>query len=150
MARGFTPDSGATWLLPRRVGPARARELLLLGRELTGTEAAEWGVAHRAVPAPEVFDQAAALPCLPGPGMIYQNLSHQVCGDAEKMRPIPPAGLFLRNQSQVCLIHQGRRLQSVVGPLPPHVTCGQAVKMVVNQTDELRLRFRIPTPELNP
>ena len=33
--RGFTPDSGATWLLPRRVGEVRARELLLLGRELS-------------------------------------------------------------------------------------------------------------------
>ncbi len=30
--RGFTPDSGATWLLPRRVGEVRAREMLLLGR----------------------------------------------------------------------------------------------------------------------
>jgi 2-(1,2-epoxy-1,2-dihydrophenyl)acetyl-CoA isomerase len=48
--RGFTADSGATWLLPRRVGEARARELLLLGRELTGREAAEWGAIHRAVP----------------------------------------------------------------------------------------------------
>ena len=48
--RGFTPDSGATWLLPRRVGEVRARELLLLGRELTGAEAAEWGAIHRAVP----------------------------------------------------------------------------------------------------
>ncbi|HEY5171290.1 MAG TPA: enoyl-CoA hydratase-related protein, partial [Acidimicrobiia bacterium] len=50
--RGFTPDSGATWLLPRRVGEVRARELLLLGRALTGTEAADWGAIHRAVPAP--------------------------------------------------------------------------------------------------
>ena len=49
--RGFTPDSGATWLLPRLVGIVRARELLLLGRELDGTEAAEWGLIHRAVPA---------------------------------------------------------------------------------------------------
>jgi 2-(1,2-epoxy-1,2-dihydrophenyl)acetyl-CoA isomerase len=48
--RGFTPDSGATWLLPRRVGEARARELLLLGRALSGIEAAEWGAIHRAVP----------------------------------------------------------------------------------------------------
>ncbi len=29
--RGFTPDSGATWLLPRRIGEVRAREMLLLG-----------------------------------------------------------------------------------------------------------------------
>ena len=48
--RGFTPDSGATWLLPRLVGIVRARELLLLGRDLDGTEAAEWGLVHRAVP----------------------------------------------------------------------------------------------------
>jgi 2-(1,2-epoxy-1,2-dihydrophenyl)acetyl-CoA isomerase len=59
--RGFTPDSGATWLLPRLVGPARARELLLLGRELSGTEAQEWGLVHRAVPAAEVTAAADAL-----------------------------------------------------------------------------------------
>jgi 2-(1,2-epoxy-1,2-dihydrophenyl)acetyl-CoA isomerase len=53
-SRGFTPDSGATWLLPRAVGVARARELLLLGRKLGGTEAAEWGLVHRAVPSGEV------------------------------------------------------------------------------------------------
>jgi len=52
--RGFTPDSGATWLLPRRVGEVRAREVLLLGRELSGTEAAEWGAIHAAVPADEL------------------------------------------------------------------------------------------------
>ena len=48
--RGFTPDSGATWLLPRRVGEVRARELLLLGRALSGAEAAAWGAIHRSVP----------------------------------------------------------------------------------------------------
>jgi 2-(1,2-epoxy-1,2-dihydrophenyl)acetyl-CoA isomerase len=52
--RGFTPDSGATWLLPRRVGEVRARELLLLGRTLSGAEAAEWGAIHRAVPGAEL------------------------------------------------------------------------------------------------
>jgi len=59
--RGFTPDSGATWLLPRRVGDARARELLLLGRALSGTEAAEWGAIHRAVPAGELDAAVRAL-----------------------------------------------------------------------------------------
>ncbi len=51
MQRGFTPDSGATWLVPRLVGVARAKEFLLLGRELSGQEAADWGLIHRAVPA---------------------------------------------------------------------------------------------------
>ena len=59
--RGFTPDSGGTWLLPRRVGPARARELLLLGRRLSGTEAAAWQLVHRAVPAEEVDGAANEL-----------------------------------------------------------------------------------------
>jgi 2-(1,2-epoxy-1,2-dihydrophenyl)acetyl-CoA isomerase len=49
-ARGFTPDSGGTWLLRRLVGVTRARELLLLGRAISGTEAQEWGLVHRAVP----------------------------------------------------------------------------------------------------
>ena len=52
--RGFSPDSGATWLLPRLVGVARAKELLLLGRELPASEAAAWGLIHRAVPDDEL------------------------------------------------------------------------------------------------
>jgi 2-(1,2-epoxy-1,2-dihydrophenyl)acetyl-CoA isomerase len=59
--RGFTPDSGGTWLLPRLVGMARAKELLLLGRELSGTEAAAWGLIHRAVPADDVDAAAGEL-----------------------------------------------------------------------------------------
>jgi len=55
--RGFTPDSGATWLLPRRVGVTRARELLVLGRVLSGAEAAEWRAIHAAV-APGDLDRA--------------------------------------------------------------------------------------------
>jgi 2-(1,2-epoxy-1,2-dihydrophenyl)acetyl-CoA isomerase len=47
--RGFTPDSAMTWLLPRRVGEVRARELLILGRELSGADAAAWGAIHAAV-----------------------------------------------------------------------------------------------------
>jgi 2-(1,2-epoxy-1,2-dihydrophenyl)acetyl-CoA isomerase len=59
--RGFTPDSGATWLLPRRVGEVRARELLFLGRELSGAEAEAWGVVHRAVPASDLDDATDEL-----------------------------------------------------------------------------------------
>jgi 2-(1,2-epoxy-1,2-dihydrophenyl)acetyl-CoA isomerase len=61
LQRGFTPDSGATWLLPRLVGVARAKELLLLGRRLTGSEAAEWGLVHRAVPETDLDATAEEL-----------------------------------------------------------------------------------------
>ena len=59
--RGFSPDSGATWLLPRLVGTARAKDLLLLGRELSGREAADWGVIHRAVSDPDLDHTVAEL-----------------------------------------------------------------------------------------
>ncbi len=52
--RGFTPDSGATWLVPRLIGVARAKEMLMLGREVSGADAAEWGLIHRAVAAPDL------------------------------------------------------------------------------------------------
>jgi 2-(1,2-epoxy-1,2-dihydrophenyl)acetyl-CoA isomerase len=48
-------------LLPRLVGLQRARELLLLGREIDGTTAVEWGLAHRAVPSEDVDAVATAL-----------------------------------------------------------------------------------------
>ncbi len=54
--RGFSPDSGATWLLPRLVGLARARRMLLLGEKVGGAEAADWGLVHQAVAAGEVDD----------------------------------------------------------------------------------------------
>jgi 2-(1,2-epoxy-1,2-dihydrophenyl)acetyl-CoA isomerase len=47
--RGFTPDSGGTWLLPRLVGLARARQMLLLGHDVGGEQAAAWGLVHSAV-----------------------------------------------------------------------------------------------------
>ena len=59
--RGFTSDSGGTWLLPRLVGPQRARELLVLGRRIDGATAAAWGLVHRAVPAADVDANAKSL-----------------------------------------------------------------------------------------
>jgi 2-(1,2-epoxy-1,2-dihydrophenyl)acetyl-CoA isomerase len=59
--RGFTPDSGASWLLPRRVGETRAREMVMLGRVVEGAEAAEWRMIHRAVPEVEVDAVATEL-----------------------------------------------------------------------------------------
>jgi 2-(1,2-epoxy-1,2-dihydrophenyl)acetyl-CoA isomerase len=59
--RGFTPDSGGTWLLPRLIGMQRARELLLLGTTIDGRTAVEWGLAHSVVPTAEVDDAAREL-----------------------------------------------------------------------------------------
>ncbi|MFL0275856.1 enoyl-CoA hydratase/isomerase family protein [Mycobacterium sp. SMC-19] len=57
VARGFSPDSGSTWLLPRLVGLARARRMLLLGEQVSGASAQDWGLIHQAV-APADVDSA--------------------------------------------------------------------------------------------
>lgn len=54
LGRGFSPDSGSTWLLPRLVGLARAKRMLLLGEKVTGADAAQWGLIHAAVPEAEL------------------------------------------------------------------------------------------------
>jgi 2-(1,2-epoxy-1,2-dihydrophenyl)acetyl-CoA isomerase len=46
-ARGFSPDSGAAWLLPRLVGLTRAKQMLLLGDKVSATDAADWGLIYR-------------------------------------------------------------------------------------------------------
>ena len=59
--RGFTPDTGGTWLLPCRIGEVRAREMLLLGEAVSGADAAAWGMVHRAVPADALAGEVQAL-----------------------------------------------------------------------------------------
>ncbi len=47
--RGFTPDSATTFLLPRLVGIARAKQMILRGVQVDGTTAAEWGLVSEVV-----------------------------------------------------------------------------------------------------
>jgi enoyl-CoA hydratase/carnithine racemase len=56
---GRLPGGGVTQRLTRLVGPARAADLVLLGRRLTGRDAVAWGLATRAV-APARVDATAA------------------------------------------------------------------------------------------
>ena len=47
--RGFTPDSGSTYLLPRLIGITRAKEMILRGKRVDGALAAEWGLVSQVV-----------------------------------------------------------------------------------------------------
>ncbi|MFN7940067.1 MAG: 3-hydroxyacyl-CoA dehydrogenase NAD-binding domain-containing protein [Thermoanaerobaculia bacterium] len=55
---GLCPALGATWRLPRRVGLARALDLLLTGRRLTAREAYAAGLVDEVVPAPVLLAAA--------------------------------------------------------------------------------------------
>jgi 2-(1,2-epoxy-1,2-dihydrophenyl)acetyl-CoA isomerase len=61
MARGFTPDSGAGWLLTRLIGLVRTRQLLMLGEEISGATAAEWNIVAGAHPSDQLNDAADTL-----------------------------------------------------------------------------------------
>lgn len=55
---GLHPGMATTWLLRRSAGDTVARDMLLTGRSLTGTEAAGCGLVSRAVPRAEALDVA--------------------------------------------------------------------------------------------
>ncbi|MGH3343097.1 MAG: enoyl-CoA hydratase/isomerase family protein [Carbonactinosporaceae bacterium] len=58
---GLTADSGASWTLPRLVGLATAREMLMLPETISAQRAAELGLATRVVPAGELLATAYEL-----------------------------------------------------------------------------------------
>ncbi len=46
---GLIPDAGGTWVLPRLVGPARARGLAMLAEPLPAPQAEAWGLIWKCV-----------------------------------------------------------------------------------------------------
>lgn len=60
-ALGTSLDGGGTWLLPRRVGMARAMEMTLLNETFTAAQALHWGLVTRVVPDPDVHKEGLAL-----------------------------------------------------------------------------------------
>lgn len=58
---GFSPDGGMSWTLPRMVGTARARSILLNDTVLTGPEASELGMISVLVADAEIAEHALEL-----------------------------------------------------------------------------------------
>ena len=58
---GLVPGDGGAWLLPRLVGEAKAKELVMTGRDVGPEEAVDLGLATEAVPTDEVLDRGRDL-----------------------------------------------------------------------------------------
>lgn len=58
---GLVPDAGATWLLPRLAGRARAMEMMLLGERIAAEQALEWGLIARVVEDQHLGSEAKLL-----------------------------------------------------------------------------------------
>ena len=79
---GLVPDGGATWLLPRLVGKARAMELMLLGEKLPAKTALDWGLINRCVPDAELMDKAMELANALASGPASLGLTRNLVWDA--------------------------------------------------------------------
>jgi 2-(1,2-epoxy-1,2-dihydrophenyl)acetyl-CoA isomerase len=82
---GLIPDAGATWLLPRLAGRARAMEMMMLGERIPADKAAEWGLISRVVEddALAAEGEALATRLAEGPTMAY-GLLRKLARDAEQ------------------------------------------------------------------
>ncbi len=87
---GLVPDGGASWMLARLVGKARATEMMLLGERVSAAKAEDWGLIYKAVPDAELMDTANALAArlAAGPtraiGLMRQGLAAALESDSAK------------------------------------------------------------------
>jgi 2-(1,2-epoxy-1,2-dihydrophenyl)acetyl-CoA isomerase len=73
-------DTGSSWWLPRLVGIARAKELLLMPRTVSAEEALAIGLATRVVDDEDLEAEAAELACglAAGPTLAYASIRRAV------------------------------------------------------------------------
>lgn len=78
---GLVPDGGASWMLTRLVGKARATEMMMLGEKIGADKAQDWGLIYKAVDDADLQDEALALATrlAAGPsvalGVMRQNIA---------------------------------------------------------------------------
>ena len=58
---GLVPEAGSSYLLPLRIGHARAFEMFALGEPLSADVAVAWGIANRVVPEAELRKEARVI-----------------------------------------------------------------------------------------
>ena len=77
---GLVPDGGSSFLIPERVGFARAAEMAMLGERIPARTALEWGLINRVVPDAELASHAQELAdrLAAGPTRSYAGSKRQL------------------------------------------------------------------------
>ena len=77
---GIIPGGGGTQRLSRLVGPSRAKDLVLTGRQLVATEAFAWGLIDRLAPDGEALQTALELgsSLAKGPPLAIRAAKHAI------------------------------------------------------------------------
>jgi enoyl-CoA hydratase/carnithine racemase len=83
-------DTNYAQVLPRQVGPARARDMLMTGRVVTAAEAEAWGLVARVVAHEALLDEATGVLeqcCRTAPGARFEvkRTIHQFYGTYDRM-----------------------------------------------------------------
>jgi 2-(1,2-epoxy-1,2-dihydrophenyl)acetyl-CoA isomerase len=83
---GLIPDAGATWLLPRLAGRARAMEMMLLGERVPADKALDWGLVSRVVDDADLMEEAVSLATKLARGpTVALGLVRRLARDAEQL-----------------------------------------------------------------
>ena len=77
---GFVPGDGGAYLLPRIVGEARAKELIMTGKHVSGADLVDWDLARECVSDDELGDAAVgfAAELAGGPPVALAESKHLV------------------------------------------------------------------------
>jgi len=77
---GLVPDGGSSFLIPERIGFARAIEMAMLGEKVPAATAHEWGLINRVVADDQLLAQAAELAdrLAAGPTRSYAGSKRQL------------------------------------------------------------------------
>ncbi len=75
---GVIPGFGGSQRLPRRIGPGRAMELILSGRQIKADEALAWGLANHVYPLESLLDEARSIAeVIAGKGPVAVGLAKE-------------------------------------------------------------------------
>ncbi len=103
---GLVPDGGASWMLARLIGKARATQMMMLGEKIGAEQAENWGLIYKAVDDATLQDEAMTLATrlAAGPtvalGTMRQNLAKALEADYASALLIEAEGQWKAGDSE--------------------------------------------------